>query len=579
MDNKITNPMNKLDRAEALPRTRSPEAGDGTGDDFSAQLALAEMAGLPGQPQAPVTAQAASEQGTAAPGARGTSGTGLNQGTSIPRGIENTRNAGLVVNIDPSAPQGLPGESKPGKSQGTPTGMAAVNAEAFARFAGLQPAAGTAEVTGRNPFPQANKHMRGEAKAALPLMSATQAGSELGDELAGLDGQTLPPAPRAGAAESSRHLRPGPDGASESAMDELLAQHQGALEASGLSAGGAPASRQPAALSGAEFLSTLETLRPGSGKPARTQAQGLAGTERSEPGAPGGTLGIPAAGILPAQANGRFAAPFAVPGQPGVLDKPALRVIEGGAGATGALGKRRGAGDSPDSAGLSQSDSARLVGAHASVFRESVAPATSGPSQPAVELSAHVTQGGTGRDRLASESLIGISSGIRNLTPQGGGEMRIRLRPENLGELHLRVVTDGSQVGLHIHATDDRARRILEESLGTLKESLAQHQLSLGKVDFTVAGLSASGQSGDLRQDQNSPQRQPQPQASFGNLPGDSGGHGQRGHGEPGSSPGRRGESERAAFAAGAGRAAIGSAARAAGGTRLAASGRLDVRA
>jgi hypothetical protein len=105
-------------------------------------------------------------------------------------------------------------------------------------------------------------------------------------------------------------------------------------------------------------------------------------------------------------------------------------------------------------------------------------------------VTGHVVPGSMAQDQLSHEAILGMSTGIRDLSAQGGGEMRIRLKPENLGELHLRVVTQGNEVGLSIHATDDKAKRILQDSIGGLKDSLAAQNLTLGKVEFSVAQAS-----------------------------------------------------------------------------------------
>jgi flagellar hook-length control protein FliK len=121
-------------------------------------------------------------------------------------------------------------------------------------------------------------------------------------------------------------------------------------------------------------------------------------------------------------------------------------------------------------------------------------------------VQAQVTTGSMAQDRIASASLAGISSNIRNFAAQGqGGEIRVKLHPENLGELHLRVVTDGKQVGIQIQASDEKAKKILEESLSDLKDSLSKHQLSLGTVDFAVGntqGTFSSDMGNDARQNQ-----------------------------------------------------------------------------
>jgi hypothetical protein len=133
---------------------------------------------------------------------------------------------------------------------------------------------------------------------------------------------------------------------------------------------------------------------------------------------------------------------------------------------------------------------------------------TGKPVEGQTSMQAQVTTGSMAQDRIASASLAGMSSNIRNLSTQGGGEIRVKLHPENLGELHLRIVTDGKQVGLHVQASDDKARKILEESLSDLKDSLSKHQLSLGSVDFAVGqaqGTFSSDMGGDSRQNQSHP--------------------------------------------------------------------------
>ncbi len=109
----------------------------------------------------------------------------------------------------------------------------------------------------------------------------------------------------------------------------------------------------------------------------------------------------------------------------------------------------------------------------------------SGPAM-APEVTGMVTKGAMAKNRLSTDSLGGVSAQIRNISANGGGEMRIRLKPDNLGELRLRVVSDGHQVGLQIHASDESAKQIIQESMNHLKESLAGHRLNLSSFDVSV---------------------------------------------------------------------------------------------
>ncbi len=106
---------------------------------------------------------------------------------------------------------------------------------------------------------------------------------------------------------------------------------------------------------------------------------------------------------------------------------------------------------------------------------------------PKSEVTAQVL-GNPGRpERLAPEGLSNMGLGILRTSYQGGGEIRVRLRPDHLGELNIRVLTDGNRVALKIQASDERSKKILEESLGSLKQNLSAQNLSLGTVDLSVA--------------------------------------------------------------------------------------------
>lgn len=106
-------------------------------------------------------------------------------------------------------------------------------------------------------------------------------------------------------------------------------------------------------------------------------------------------------------------------------------------------------------------------------------------------VTGHVVQGAMAKDRLSHESLQGMTSQIRTLNAQGGGEMRIRLRPDNLGELKVRVTSNGNDVGIQFEASSESAKKVIEETMSHLRESLAGHQLNLSKVHVALADAQA----------------------------------------------------------------------------------------
>jgi hypothetical protein len=236
------------------------------------------------------------------------------------------------------------------------------------------------------------------------------------------------------------------------------AMHRMGLNGEILAAPGAQAAQVPSqlpqaqALSGADFMSALAATRMGA------RDQGGAQSNLSGDSSGGGS---------------------------GFANRPALRSIDGGRSKTlGLEGK-------DDYALLSPMVLNRHDG--------------QGAPLPPPTVDGHVTEGSMTRNRLTSESLLNMTNEIRGSALQGGGEMRVRLKPDNLGELHVRVLTRGNDVRLQIQASDEHARKILEESLPHLKEKLASQNLNLGRVEVSLAhSVSQLSQGGDSRQDSSS---------------------------------------------------------------------------
>lgn len=126
----------------------------------------------------------------------------------------------------------------------------------------------------------------------------------------------------------------------------------------------------------------------------------------------------------------------------------------------------------------------RQAPANLAVTAQALPSSQSGVPAMAV-MSGNVVQGAMTRERLSTDSLVNLSSEISKLK-HSGGEIRMRLRPDNLGELRIQISTVGSDVGLKIQASDERVKKVLEESIGSLKESLSAQSLTLGKLDLTV---------------------------------------------------------------------------------------------
>jgi flagellar hook-length control protein FliK len=82
------------------------------------------------------------------------------------------------------------------------------------------------------------------------------------------------------------------------------------------------------------------------------------------------------------------------------------------------------------------------------------------------------------------------------LSQKGGGEMQMKLTPEGLGEVQLKVTVANGKVDLELKSQNQEVKKMLESTLSELKSSLAQHSLSIDKVKVDV-GTQDSTSSGD----------------------------------------------------------------------------------
>ena len=67
-----------------------------------------------------------------------------------------------------------------------------------------------------------------------------------------------------------------------------------------------------------------------------------------------------------------------------------------------------------------------------------------------------------------------------------GGEIRIALRPEHLGDLHLKVKIDQDVVTAKFVAESQEVKAIIEANLGQLRDALSQAGIKVGRFDVTV---------------------------------------------------------------------------------------------
>lgn len=78
---------------------------------------------------------------------------------------------------------------------------------------------------------------------------------------------------------------------------------------------------------------------------------------------------------------------------------------------------------------------------------------------------------------------------VRNaqlLLRNGGGEMKMQLKPEGVGEIHLKVAVKDGQVAVQMLTESDSAKKLLENGIEDLKTSLAQNKLHVDALKIEV---------------------------------------------------------------------------------------------
>jgi flagellar hook-length control protein FliK len=85
---------------------------------------------------------------------------------------------------------------------------------------------------------------------------------------------------------------------------------------------------------------------------------------------------------------------------------------------------------------------------------------------------------------------------IRN----GGGEVKIKLNPMNLGEVTMKMSVDGDKVQLALDTTTHEAKKLIEGSINELRTTLSANKLSLENVKVDVSTKS-NNQFGNHRND------------------------------------------------------------------------------
>jgi len=90
------------------------------------------------------------------------------------------------------------------------------------------------------------------------------------------------------------------------------------------------------------------------------------------------------------------------------------------------------------------------------------------------------------KPQTANTNIQQIMNQAQYMIKKGGGESIVKLSPEGLGDLHLKVSVNDGKVNLTMATESKETKNLIENSLGDLKNSLGSHNLKVESVKVDV---------------------------------------------------------------------------------------------
>lgn len=108
-------------------------------------------------------------------------------------------------------------------------------------------------------------------------------------------------------------------------------------------------------------------------------------------------------------------------------------------------------------------------------------------------ISAAPIAGGQNRPMGIEDNVKKLINQAQIVLQKGGGEATIRMTPEGLGDVQLKVVVKDGKVNVEMATETKEAKKMIESSLADLKLGLGQHKLAVESIKVDT-GLSSSNE-------------------------------------------------------------------------------------
>lgn len=144
--------------------------------------------------------------------------------------------------------------------------------------------------------------------------------------------------------------------------------------------------------------------------------------------------------------------------------------------------KQNSSGDGGQQAGLPKYDASNDLTAQVQALHAGQRSSFQSHLGAAAGAAAATKPGAEPTDAMKDSNVREVMNQAKYLVTAGGGEMTVKMTPEGMGEVNLKVMLDNGKINIEMNAQDKSVKKMLEESLSDLKSSLASHQMRVEHV-------------------------------------------------------------------------------------------------